>query len=461
MSTTSKINFTVTRIAAHSCPSDKNQSFLWDIATPGLGLRTTSAGAKSFVFQGKIHGNSIRLTIGSVSAWPIDKAKEEARRLQRLLDEGKDPRHEKLAQEKAYAVQKTEHRRKHMTFGEAWDTYVELRRPRWSERHYRDHVVLAQIGGEPKWRSKSLTKPGILAELRPYKLDEFTSTLIAEWLSRHGEERPTVAALAFRLLRAFIRWTTDIPEFQGLIPESTYQSRSVKDAVPRVSAKQGDVLQREQLSAWFTAVRNLPNPIVSTYLQGLLITGARREELAGLRWTDVDFQWRSLTIADKVEKNGRTIPLPPYLYQLLERLKQLNAIPPSPRQIKRMAKRGDVWSPSQWVFNSDISADGKIADATWSHKQALKNADLPHLTLHGLRRSFGTLCEWIEMPSGISAQIMGHKPSALVEKHYRRRPLDLLRSWHDKIEKWLLDEGGILQPTLSISRSSKVQTNQN
>lgn len=66
------------------------------------------------------------------------------------------------------------------------------------------------------------------------------------------------------------------------------------------------------------------------------------------------------------------------------------------------------------------------------------------LTLHGLRRSFGTLAEWVETPSGISAQIIGHKPSALAEKHYRRRPLDLLRKWHDKIEAWMLEQADIV-----------------
>ena len=70
-------------------------------------------------------------------------------------------------------------------------------------------------------------------------------------------------------------------------------------------------------------------------------------------------------------------------------------------------------------------------------------ARLPHLTLHGLRRSFGTLAEWCEVPVGVVAQIQGHKPSALAEKHYRRRPLDMLRMWHDKIEVWLLEQAGI------------------
>jgi hypothetical protein len=48
------------------------------------------------------------------------------------------------------------------------------------------------------------------------------------------------------------------------------------------------------------------------------------------------------------------------------------------------------------------------------------------------------------MPAGISAQIMGHKPSAIAEKHYRQRPLDLLRMWHEKIEVWILGQAGII-----------------
>ena len=63
--------------------------------------------------------------------------------------------------------------------------------------------------------------------------------------------------------------------------------------------------------------------------------------------------------------------------------------------------------------------------------------------MHGLRRSFGTLSEWVEVPAGIVAQIMGHKPSAIAEKHYIQRELDLLHLWHVKIEQWILQEAGI------------------
>ena len=80
------------------------------------------------------------------------------------------------------------------------------------------------------------------------------------------------------------------------------------------------------------------------------------------------------------------------------------------------------------------------------HNKALTVAGLPALSIHGLRRSFGTLAEWVECPAGVSAQIMGHKPSATAEKHYRVRPLDLLRQWHTKIEAWLLKQAGMEQP---------------
>jgi integrase len=81
-----------------------------------------------------------------------------------------------------------------------------------------------------------------------------------------------------------------------------------------------------------------------------------------------------------------------------------------------------------------------------SHAPNLTTAGLPALSIHGLRRSFGTLAEWVECPAGVSAQIMGHKPSATAEKHYRVRPLDLLRMWHTKIEGWILEQAGIDQP---------------
>lgn len=101
-------------------------------------------------------------------------------------------------------------------------------------------------------------------------------------------------------------------------------------------------------------------------------------------------------------------------------------------------------TPSESVgVQQPTAADGKLAEPRIAHTKAFATAGLPHVSLYGPRRSFCTLCEWVEMPSGISAQIMGHKPSTSAEKHYRHRQLDLLRKWHDLIESWILEQPGI------------------
>jgi len=95
-----------------------------------------------------------------------------------------------------------------------------------------------------------------------------------------------------------------------------------------------------------------------------------------------------------------------------------------------------------WVFSSPSAASGRLVDPRIAHNKACAVAGL-EMTLHGLRRSFASLCEWIEMPAGIAAQIQGHKPQGVREQNYIRRPLDLLRKWHNHIEAWILEQAGI------------------
>ena len=76
------------RIADFQCPKDKTRAYLWCDEVKGLGIIATAAGAKSYIFQAKVKGKSMRLTIGDVGAWSITKAQAEARRLQTLITLG-------------------------------------------------------------------------------------------------------------------------------------------------------------------------------------------------------------------------------------------------------------------------------------------------------------------------------------------------------------------------------------
>lgn len=414
-------NFTAGRVEQFVCKPGKRQTIYWDGKAPGLGVRVMASGGKSYIFESRLHGKTIRVTIGDVRAWPIKQAQDRATALKTQVDQGIDPRQLAAKQAAEHAERRTAALREQFTVSEVWANYLEIKGKKWSTRTLADHIKLADPGGQPRKRGSGVVFPGALARIMPFKLIELDSARIANWLESEVAARPTQAALAYRLLRGFFRWCSTTPEYKGLVNLDAVSSRMAKEHVPRVKPKVDDCLQREQLPAWFDAVRQIQNPVISAYLQALLLTGARREELMALRWTDVDFQWASLRIADKVEAEGRVIPLTPYVATILTALPRRN----------------------EWVFSSEGSKSGRLQEPRIQHNQALVKAGLPHITIHGLRRSFGTLAEWVECPTGVSAQIMGHKPSAIAEKHYRRRPIDLLRSWHTKIESWILEQADV------------------
>lgn len=442
------------RIRRFSCAVGMKQAFLWDTEAPRLAVRVTAAGAKSFIFEAKLHRQTIRQTIGDVRAWNIDDARAEARRLQTLVDQDIDPREVRAAKLAAIEAQRKQARRTEAPALEAWAEYIDARRAKWGARTLADHEAVVGEGGKPKTRGRKkgegdTTQPGILRPLLSRPLERIDAEAVRDWLKSEAANRPTHAALAFRLLRAFLNWCASTKEFAGLVHADACKTRAARDELPKKAAKD-DCLQREQLALWFEQVRAQANAVHSAYLQALLLTGARREELAGLRWEDVDFQWKSLTIRDKVE-GERTIPLTPYVASLLRDLKQRHDADARKvltlRSADQAAARERAERALPWVFSSPTAASGRLQEPRIAHNKALTAAGLPPLTLHGLRRSFGTLSEWVEVPTGIVAQIMGHKPSAIAEKHYRRRPLDLLRMWHTKIEGWVLEQAGIKQPT--------------
>jgi integrase len=404
-----RTKLTISRAAAFHCPADKATAFLWDTEVPGFGIKASVGGAKKYILESRLKSSSnVRLTIGDPKSWALDAARVEARRLQMLIDQGLDPRQLKKEQVAKLEAGQRDLQRKSISLGEAWPFYIAARQHKWGERTLADHRnIIADKG-----------TPAPLHVLSSVKLTDLTCERVSAWLKAEAERRPAQAALAFRMLRAFLNWCQFQDDYKDIINQDACGKKG-REYLPKKQVKT-DCLQREQLAPWFREVRKISNPVISAYLQSLLLTGARREELAGLTWDCIDFQWNGLHIRDKVE-GARVIPLTPYVSNLLSALPRRN----------------------EWVFSSPLAKSGRLQEPRLQHNTAVAAAGLPPLTLHGLRRSFGTLCEWVETPAGISAQIMGHKPSATAEKHYRQRPLDLLRMWHIKMESWFLDQAGI------------------
>jgi len=444
-----------------TCPIGAQKAFLRDKDVSGLRVRVTANGAKSFVYEAKLNGKAISRTLGAFPLMTIEKAKDQARELAKTIKNDKqDPRElerqleaTKAAVIAAAAAKAEADKLDTITVHEVWNRYVEIRRPFWGEHHYQDHVNKILPGGvqRKKRGGPGLTIAQPLAALMPLPLKDLDQATIEAWASKEGQTRPTSARLAWRLLTVFLTWCNEQPEYAHLLPaKNPAKTKKAREALGKAGTKK-DVLQKGQLEAWFTAVRKINNITISASLQVLLLTGARLNEVLSMRWDDVNTQWKGININDKIE-GEREIPLTPYVESLITALPRRNQyVFASARALlmneKNIARREHksaakgMTPPAGAILETSVT--GYISEPNTPHTRACRTVGLEGLTLHGLRRSFKSLTEWLEIPAGVVAQLMGHKPSATAEKHYTVRPLDLLRLHHEKIEAWILEQAGV------------------
>jgi integrase len=419
-----------------TCPADKQQVFLRDSKAPGLRVRATagsaknSKGLKAFVYEAKLNRRTIRRTIGDVRVWDIEAARTEARRLAVVVRSDKeDPRELERQQQEAKdqaiaatAAKLEADKVQAVTVGDIWPRYLMEGKPKrkdaWKPGYRASLDVMAAPGGIKKVRGQGLTRPGPIYPLMALALVDVTEDALQIWFEREALAGKHQAARALMMFRGFLRWCAARPEYRKLIDRDAGKAPAILENLPS-NTKRTDAIEAAQLPGWWQGVEQLGNRTASVYLKALVLTGARKEELAGLTWAHVDFQWRKLTIADKVDQT-RTIPLTPYLAQLLATLPRINA----------------------FVFASASKA-GRISDTRNSHSKALQSAGIEGLTIHGLRRSFSLLGEAAGAPAGAIAQVMGHKPSATAEG-YRPRSVDALRPYLEKIEAHILEQAGVM-----------------
>jgi hypothetical protein len=344
---------------------------------------------------------------------------------------GRDPR-EVRAQATAADVAKRALAQRHaVTVGEAWRAYLADRKPHWGDRHFQDHEDLAHAGGAVRKRSKAKTKPGPLAGLMGHRLSDLTAEKLERWAAKEAATRPARARLALRLIKAFLKWCDSMAAYQAAVNADAAKSKRVREKLGSAT-KRSTALRREQLPAWFAAVRAIPNPVVSAYLHFMLIAGPRPNEPVWLKWSDADFQWKTISLRDKIE-GKRQIGLTPYLASLLASLPRRN----------------------EWIFSSRTSASGRIVETAADHDAACDAAGLPRITLqvygspdvvlfsYALRRVPLNLRTDPGRDFNPFAQRSERAPQGVREQNYIRRPVDLLQMWHEKIEAWILKEAGI------------------
>ena len=413
-----------------ACPADLPFVLVRDTDKKGLRLRVTKAGGKHWQFETRIKGKLFTRALGEWPTISIDDAKAEAHRLRGLTEKGTDPREGERQQDAAKAAaiaaaaaQLEAAKVAAVTVGDIWPQYLTEGKPKrreaWKPRYRADLEAMAAPGGVKKVRGQGLTRSGPIFPLLELPLSQVNEDTLKAWHDREAKDGLHQAARALMMFRGFLRWASSKPDYRAMTDRDAGRAAAILDTLPSTKgSKRKDCLEDAQLPGWFAGADTLGNRTIATYLKALLLTGSRREEMAGLRWADVDFRWNRLTLADKVN-DTRIIPLSPYLAQLLATLPRLN----------------------DFVF-AGKSASGHIEEPRSNFTKVNQHAGVTKLTIHGLRRSFSLLGESAGAPGGAIAQIMGHSPDSIAES-YRPRSVDALRPYLAQIEAHILERAGV------------------
>lgn len=431
-----KVHFTLERIEAFKCEINpktnqlKHQSFLWDMSAPGLGLCVNRNGIKSFIFRAKLDGKDMRITIGSPDIWSIQAAQTEAYLLNKMIESGQDLCRVKAngleAEQAARDAKKVEKLATQMqvlnesiTFGDVWSEYVKEHSPKWSKNNTKLHKEIMQTGGELK-KTKQ-TGAGSLDALASLRLIDLTMERMEACVKIAAISRPSSGRQVMQILYTCLNWCAAHAVYGAIMTINVKKNTKARETLTKAKAKvKRQPLQPEQLAVWFDLVKKIRNPVSGAYLQCLLLTGADHKEMANLRWVDIDVQQNSLKLND-TRGDCRIVPLTPYVAHLLTALPRRN----------------------EWVFSSLNVRKGKLGEPNQAYNEVVALAGLKGMTLQGLRHNFASLCEWIETPVEIVAQIQGLAPQRAREQEYIRRPLVLLRMWHIAIETWMLEQAQI------------------
>jgi hypothetical protein len=250
-------------------------------------------------------GSTIRSTIGDIRAWSLDSAKEEARRLQRLIDQGIDPRELELAKVQAKAEAKREM--------EAALLEKE-NRSRYTLRAlcnaYSDHLEAKGKGSARQ--ARSIFKCHVF-EVAPEMADtparEITAHQVAALVRKVMEQDKTRAAGVLRsYLSAAFNAARKAP-FDAKLPSSLIaygvESNPV-EPIATIPVNRGErTLNADELKIYMAALSD--ESIADLALQlALLAGGQRMAQLLRAKVSDYDQETEILRLWDK--KGRRTTP---------------------------------------------------------------------------------------------------------------------------------------------------------
>jgi len=389
-----------TELTAQKCknagpPPGGGQKHYSDHVVGGLQLRVSGKSradcTKVWTGLWRLNGTMQRFPVGTYPAMSLKQAREKASDWKEQVRAGIDPRPEKQPKNKPRIE----------TFADAAQLFIDKKLPTLAPRNARD--------------IRSVIERRLLPEWGTLRLDQFDGTEPADLCDPLVEAgRPGAARAAMEAAKAVMAFAAKrkhIPAspFMGLEPPAKKESRD-------------RVLDDDEISAVWTAAETAGYP-AGPLVQLLLLTAARRNEIADAQWSEIDLEKRELVIPAVRTKNKKEhiIPLSPMAVAILE------ALPRFPH--------GD------YIFTT-TGGRRPVSGFTKMRQRIADMAQIEPWTYHDLRRTTATKLAEMNVEVHITEKILNHVAGKLGgvagiynRYEYMKERRVALDSWARRLDK--------------------------
>jgi len=384
-------------------PTDKRYH-IWDNDLRGFGLRIEPSGIKTFVTKYRVNGGGRNApqriqTVGRYGALTPEEARRKAKAILGSVAAGADPAGDLAA------------RRREMTMAALID-------------FYETHGCVVQRGkriGEPM---KPLTKAYTMARLRHHvvpllgnrrakdvtsgDIERFAADVLAGKTAKNEKVGPRKRIIVKGGPGASRKVVRDLSAVFSFAKRSEIVERNpvANAAVRKTDGQKTRFLTLEEVGRLGSALDELEAE--GTNLKAINIarlwalTGCRRNEIAGLKWDEVDFENGMLVLEDS--KTGHSVrPLGTAALTLLQQIEQTE--------------------DSEFVFPAD-TGEGYFQGTKTPWARAIRKAALPGVTPHTLRHTIGSTAISTGEAMALTGAILGHSNprSTAIYAHIQHEP---------------------------------------
>jgi integrase len=349
---------------------------------PGFGVKVTPKGRKVFLVLYRLAGAGSRLrkyTIGPYGRVTLPMAKAQAQKIFAARLDGRDPAEEKKQSRRRLVVDRVD---------DLVETFI------------REHVD--KIGTSR--RIASLLRRDVIPYWGAKSIHEIKKRDVSDLISLIAQRNGHASHRLLKTLKTFFRWCVG----RAVIDFSPAEGISS----PYREVSRDRVLTDEELAAVILAARRMAHPY-GLIVEFLALTGQRREEVAQLKWDELDEETRTWTIPGSRTKNKKA-----HIVHLSE---------PAWKVIQ-------ACSGEPYVFGT---ARGKRFQRFGREKRAIdKLCGVAGWRLHDLRRTIVSGMARLGIPPHVADKILNHQAGTIsgVAAVYQRH--DFLAERKEALNRW-------------------------